>query len=113
MGSKKYSTTIDIWSVGCIFAEMVNGTPLFPGVSEADQLMRIFRILGTPNSKNWPNVTELPKYDPNFTVYEPLPWESFVKKNKIINKYLHIYIYLYLYLCAYTEMIFIFVYTNI
>ncbi|CRH00790.1 protein kinase 5, putative [Plasmodium relictum] len=79
MGSKKYSTTIDIWSIGCIFAEMVNGRPLFPGVSETDQLMRIFKILGTPNSQNWPNVTELPKYDPNFTVYEPLPWESFLK----------------------------------
>lgn len=78
MGSKKYSTPIDMWSVGCIFAEMVNGRPLFPGVSETDQLMRIFRILGTPNSENWPNVTELPKYDPDFMVYEPLPWETFV-----------------------------------
>ncbi|CDU19034.1 CMGC/CDK protein kinase [Plasmodium yoelii 17X] len=79
MGSKKYSTPIDIWSVGCIFAEMVNGRPLFPGVSETDQLMRIFKILGTPNSQNWPDVFKLPKYDPNFPVYEPLPWETFIK----------------------------------
>ncbi|VTZ69322.1 cdc2-related kinase 2, putative [Plasmodium chabaudi chabaudi] len=79
MGSKKYSTPIDIWSVGCIFAEMVNGRPLFPGVSDTDQLMRIFKILGTPNSQNWPDVFKLPKYDPNFPVYEPLPWETFIK----------------------------------
>lgn len=78
MGSKKYSTPIDIWSVGCIFAEMVNGRPLFPGASETDQLMRIFKILGTPNSQNWPDVFKLPKYDPNFPVYNPLPWETFV-----------------------------------
>lgn len=38
MGSRKYSTQVDIWSVGCIFAEMVNGRPLFPGASEADQV---------------------------------------------------------------------------
>ncbi|CXI67103.1 cdc2-related kinase 2 [Plasmodium berghei] len=79
MGSKKYSTPIDIWSVGCIFAEMVNGRPLFPGASETDQLMRIFKILGTPNSQNWPDVFKLPKYDPNFPVYNPLPWETFIK----------------------------------
>jgi serine/threonine protein kinase len=34
---------VDIWSVGCIFAEMVQRTPLFPGDSEIDQLFRIFR----------------------------------------------------------------------
>ena len=31
LGSRKYSTPVDIWSIGCIFAEMVNGTPLFTG----------------------------------------------------------------------------------
>lgn len=36
MGSRKYSTSVDIWSVGCIFAEMINGRPLFPGSSEGD-----------------------------------------------------------------------------
>jgi len=36
MESKSYSTTVDIWSVGCIFAEIVNRRPLFPGTSEED-----------------------------------------------------------------------------
>ena len=43
LGSKQYSTPVDIWSVGCIFAEMVNRRPLFSGDSEIDQLFRIFR----------------------------------------------------------------------
>ncbi len=38
LGSRKYSTPVDIWSVGCIFAEMVNGRPLFAGTSDSDQV---------------------------------------------------------------------------
>jgi cyclin-dependent kinase len=44
MGSKKYSTSVDIWSVGCIFAELVNKKPLFSGASEDDQLDKIFKV---------------------------------------------------------------------
>ena len=44
LGSRHYSTAIDMWSVGCIFAEMVcKGQPLFPGDSEIDQIFKIFR----------------------------------------------------------------------
>jgi serine/threonine protein kinase len=44
LGSRHYSTAIDMWSVGCIFAEMVmRGIPLFPGDSEIDQIFKIFR----------------------------------------------------------------------
>lgn len=44
MGSRKYSTPVDIWSVGCIFGEMSSGRPLFPGTSDQDQLLRIFKV---------------------------------------------------------------------
>jgi len=71
MGSRKYSTPVDIWSVGCIFGEMVTGRPLFPGSSEQDQLMRIFKLLGTPNPETWPGVVELPEYKADFPVYPP------------------------------------------
>ena len=47
-GSRKYSTPVDIWSIGCIFAEMCTGEPLFPGRSEKDQLCSIFEKLGWP-----------------------------------------------------------------
>ncbi|KUF76563.1 Cyclin-dependent kinase 5 [Phytophthora nicotianae] len=62
MGSRKYSTPVDIWSVGCIFAEMANGGPLFAGTSEADQLDRIFRLLGTPTAEIYPAIVDLPDY---------------------------------------------------
>eukprot|EP00930_Biecheleria_cincta_P014309 TRINITY_DN1236_c0_g1_i1.p1 TRINITY_DN1236_c0_g1~~TRINITY_DN1236_c0_g1_i1.p1 ORF type:complete len:296 (-),score=66.86 TRINITY_DN1236_c0_g1_i1:52-939(-) len=76
MGSRKYSTPVDIWSVGCIFAEMVNGRPLFPGNTDQDQLQRIFKILGTPSEASWPTAAELPDWKPDFTQYEPQPWSS-------------------------------------
>lgn len=43
LGSARYSTPVDIWSIGCMFAEMINRRPLFHGDSEIDQLFRIFR----------------------------------------------------------------------
>uniref|UniRef100_A0A7S3M366 Cyclin-dependent kinase 2 homolog n=1 Tax=Spumella elongata TaxID=89044 RepID=A0A7S3M366_9STRA len=78
MGSRKYSTPVDIWSVGCIFAEMVNGRPLFPGSTDADQLQKIFKILGTPSEAMWPTITELPDWKPNFPMYEGQPYANLV-----------------------------------
>ncbi|KAI0033606.1 Pkinase-domain-containing protein [Vararia minispora EC-137] len=67
LGSRHYSTAIDMWSVGCIFAEMVmRGNPLFPGDSEIDQIFKIFRVLGTPDTTSWPGVEQMPDYKPTF-----------------------------------------------
>ncbi|NXR06632.1 CDK3 kinase, partial [Semnornis frantzii] len=66
LGCKYYSTAVDIWSIGCIFAEMVTRKALFPGDSEIDQLFRIFRTLGTPTEATWPGVTQLPDYKRDF-----------------------------------------------
>ncbi|KAI0063201.1 Pkinase-domain-containing protein [Artomyces pyxidatus] len=49
LGSKTYSTSIDVWSCGCIFAEMIAGVPLFRGRDNADQLLHIMRVIGTPD----------------------------------------------------------------
>ena len=62
LGSRKYSTPVDIWSVGCIFAEMCNGRPLFPGNSEKNQLERIFSLLGLPDEEDYPGIVELPDW---------------------------------------------------
>tara|TARA_B100001121_G_C18583260_1_gene570809 strand:+ start:63 stop:974 length:912 start_codon:yes stop_codon:yes gene_type:complete len=59
LGSTHYSTPVDMWSVGCIFAEMARKSPLFPGDSELQQLLHIFKLLGTPHDKVWPGVTNL------------------------------------------------------
>ncbi|EFP80644.2 CMGC/CDK protein kinase [Puccinia graminis f. sp. tritici CRL 75-36-700-3] len=45
LGSRHYSTGVDMWSVGCIIAEMISKQPLFPGDSEIDEIFRIFRLL--------------------------------------------------------------------
>ncbi|XP_028968891.1 cyclin-dependent kinase 1-like [Galendromus occidentalis] len=66
LGSPRYCTPVDIWSVGCIFAELFTKKPLFHGDSEIDQLFRIFRTLGTPTESEWPEVTSMPDYKPNF-----------------------------------------------
>ena len=62
LGSPKYSCPVDIWSIGTIYAEMVNRRPLFQGDSEIDQLFRIFRVLRTPTEDVWPGVTQLPDF---------------------------------------------------
>lgn len=62
LGAEQYSTPVDVWSIGCIFAEMATKNPLFPGDSEIDQLFKVFRLLGTPNDEIWPGVTKLPDF---------------------------------------------------
>lgn len=66
LGSQRYACPVDVWSIGCIFAEMATRKPLFQGDSEIDQLFRMFRILKTPTEEIWPGVTSLPDYKPTF-----------------------------------------------
>lgn len=60
LGCREYSCPIDVWSCGCIFAELLSMAALFPGKSEVDQLNRIFKDLGTPNERIWPGYDQLP-----------------------------------------------------
>nr|XP_033778226.1 cyclin-dependent kinase 11B isoform X2 [Geotrypetes seraphini] len=60
LGAKEYSTAIDMWSVGCIFGELLTQKPLFPGKSEIDQINKVFKDLGSPSEKIWPGYNELP-----------------------------------------------------
>jgi serine/threonine protein kinase len=78
LGSQQYSVAVDVWSAGCIFAEMITKRPLFPGDSEIDELFRIFRYLGTPTEDTWPGCTQLPEYKPNFP-----RWKSQDLKNAV------------------------------
>lgn len=79
LGDKHYTTAMDIWSIGCIFGEMVLQSPLFPGDSEIDELYKIFRyimfidfrILGTPSEESWNGVSTLPEYKTLFPQWHP------------------------------------------
>lgn len=68
-GAKHYGFTVDVWSLGCILAELYMKEPIFRGEGAIDQLSRIFGIRGTPNENTWPGVTRLPDY----TQFEPVP----------------------------------------
>lgn len=47
-GATNYSSAIDVWSAGCVMAELLLGQPVFPGESGVDQLVEIIKVLGTP-----------------------------------------------------------------
>merc|ERR1719350_967564 len=66
LGQTKYLWTVDIWSLGCILAEMATSRALFPGDSEIDTIFRIFRLLGTPSEEVWPGVMQLPNMKAGF-----------------------------------------------
>ena len=60
LGARKYSPAVDMWSAGCILAELIHGRPIMPGKSEMDQLKLIFELCGTPTPENWPDCKDLP-----------------------------------------------------
>lgn len=62
LGVREYTAAVDIWSIGAIFAEMVNKKPLLPGAEypDWDQLYKTFELFGTPNEQIWPGFSELP-----------------------------------------------------
>ncbi|XP_012891361.1 PREDICTED: cyclin-dependent kinase 15 isoform X2 [Dipodomys ordii] len=67
LGATEYSSELDIWGAGCIFIEMLQGQPLFPGVSNIlEQLEKIWEVLGVPTEDTWPGVSKLPNYNPEW-----------------------------------------------
>ncbi|KAH0671340.1 hypothetical protein KY285_025552 [Solanum tuberosum] len=63
-GATEYTTAIDMWSAGCVFAELLLGQPLFPGESGVDQLVEIIKILGSPTRE------EIRCMNPNYTEFK-------------------------------------------
>jgi len=63
-GATSYTTTIDIWSLGCVFAELLIGQPIFPGESSVDQLVEIIKVLGTPTRE------EIESMNKNYTDFK-------------------------------------------
>lgn len=55
----KYSTAVDMWSCGCIMAELLTKEVLFPARGELDAIDRMFRLLGSPTEERWPGFKQL------------------------------------------------------
>jgi len=62
LGQANYTPSVDIWSVGCIYGEMLTGQPFLEGDSKIGQLFQIFRVFGTPSEAVWPGVSSLPDF---------------------------------------------------
>ncbi|KAL1610300.1 hypothetical protein SLS60_001966 [Paraconiothyrium brasiliense] len=60
LGTDQYSTEIDMWSLGCIFGELLLKEPILQGKNEVDELSRIFALCGLPTDRNWPGFWRLP-----------------------------------------------------
>lgn len=57
LGMKQYTFAIDIWAVGCIFAELFLKRPLFLGGEyEIEQIYKVFEVMGTPLKEEWPTI---------------------------------------------------------
>ena len=76
LGQRQYDTSIDMWSAGCILAEVHSGDALFRGDSEIDQLYHIFKLLGTPTKRGWPGLASLPDYQCTFPSWDPVPFQD-------------------------------------
>lgn len=76
LGSALYSIPVDLWSVGCVVAEMATGGPLFGGDSEIDTIFKVFQKLGTPTEEMWPGLQDLPDFKPTFPKWKPKGWEN-------------------------------------
>lgn len=60
LGETRYGPAVDVWSVGCIFAELIAKDCPMQGEGELDQLDRIFTLIGAPSEENWPGHAKLP-----------------------------------------------------
>jgi len=73
-------SSVDVWSAGCVLAELLLGQPIFPGASGVDQLVEIIKVLGTPTRE------QIKEMNPHYTEFKfpqikPHPWS----KVKLVN----------------------------
>uniref|UniRef100_A0A3B3XWA4 Cyclin-dependent kinase 20 n=1 Tax=Poecilia mexicana TaxID=48701 RepID=A0A3B3XWA4_9TELE len=74
-----YSHQVATRAVGCIFGELLNSSPLFPGENDIEQLCCVLRVLGTPTRESWPEMVELPDYNKiTFKENPAIPLEEIV-----------------------------------
>jgi cyclin-dependent kinase 7 len=79
LGAYEYSAAADMWSVGCIFAELLLRRPFLQGMNDISQLDVIFTVFGTPTESSWPDhkVLPLPARGLVWDSCPPLPFDDF------------------------------------
>ncbi len=79
LGATEYCAAVDMWSVGCIFAQMILRKPFLEGISDISQLDKIFGVFGTPTEANWPGYSTLPLPSRGLTWDDapPIPLDEF------------------------------------
>eukprot|EP00123_Amoebidium_parasiticum_P019392 comp24924_c0_seq1/m.46916 comp24924_c0_seq1/g.46916 ORF comp24924_c0_seq1/g.46916 comp24924_c0_seq1/m.46916 type:complete len:390 (-) comp24924_c0_seq1:616-1785(-) len=88
-GASDYTTAIDVWSAGCVMAELLIGQPMFPGESGVDQLVEIIKVLGTPTRE------EILSMNPNYTEFKfpqikAHPWSKVFSHSHVPESALHL-----------------------
>jgi glycogen synthase kinase 3 beta len=79
-GATNYTTAVDLWSIGCVLAEMIRGRPLFPGENGVDQLVEIVKVLGAPTRRHV--LAMNPQYfNFNFPNIAPCSWSTVFRKD--------------------------------
>lgn len=74
LGSTDYADNIDMWGVGCIFCEMICGRPVFPGSNAEEELLLIWKTLGTPTEATWPGISKNKDFiSVGYPYYDPQP----------------------------------------
>jgi cyclin-dependent kinase 12/13 len=86
-GSRSYGPSIDVWSVGCIFGELLmNTAPLMPGKSDDDQLNCIYQLCGTPLENGWPEAASLPHWKPPLAAVGRDMQRRLITENKLLAR---------------------------
>ncbi|KAI9294826.1 serine threonine tyrosine kinase [Neoconidiobolus thromboides FSU 785] len=80
LNDPKYTFSVDMWSAGCIFAELYNFRPLFPAKGEIDMLFRIFQAFGTPSKNRANYLTELNNFKFQFPKFKPVLMQQLCPK---------------------------------
>ena len=79
IGAQYYTTQVDVWSIGCVIAELVLSKPLFPGKSATDQFLEIMKVLGTPTSEQMKIMNKKSKGNSKLPKINPVPWKDVFK----------------------------------
>ncbi|XP_076665866.1 cyclin-dependent kinase 20 isoform X2 [Andrena cerasifolii] len=79
-GARYYTLAVDMWSVGCIFGELLNKSPLFAGETDIKQLAIVLKYLGSPTPETWPELSTLPDFNKiTFPYQKGITWDCIIE----------------------------------